>query len=217
MKELTHHSWVNSHGHWLRCNACGVPTIKTYAPLLWAATLIGLSGRYFTPPARLSSLHCMLYVTFSFCTWGVRLCFYHDSSQVFAPFDSFLFFSTVFAPKIPLPPRRAHKYQRIWRGSRHGNRRGRYMQFWCTYCGLRFRPRPLFWLWACKCCMYVRLEAQLSTPMCSNASGGWPQPCFGHPPSHTPWCGVWVATFLARQILGPSVRPHHPPPGNTAQ
>ena len=24
----------------------------------------------FTPPARLSSLHCMLYVTFCLCTWG---------------------------------------------------------------------------------------------------------------------------------------------------
>ena len=36
------------------------------------------------------------------------------------------------------------------------------MQFWCTYCGLRFRPRPLFWFWACKCCMYVHLEARLS-------------------------------------------------------
>ena len=33
-----------------------------------------------------------------------------------------------------------------------------------TYYGLRFRPRPLFWFWACKCCMYVRLEAQLSIP-----------------------------------------------------
>ena len=60
--------------------------------------------------------------------------------------------------------------------------RGHYMLFWCTYCGLRFHPRPLFWFRACKCCMYVRSEAQLSNPMCLNASGGWPQPCFGHPP-----------------------------------
>ena len=51
------------------------------------------------------------------------------------------------------------------------------MQFWCTYCGLRFRPRPLFWFWACKCCMYVSLEARLSIPVCSNArevlAGSW--------------------------------------------
>ena len=87
-------------------------------PLLWAATLIGLSGGYFTPPARLSSLHCMLYVTFCLCTWGAQPCFCHDSSQVLAPFDSFLFFSTVFAPKIPLPPRRADGHQRVWRGYR---------------------------------------------------------------------------------------------------
>ena len=75
-----------------------------YAPLLWAATLIGFFGGYFTPLARLSSLHCMLYVTSCLCTWGVQLCFCQNSCQVFAPFDSFLIFSTVFAPKIPLPP-----------------------------------------------------------------------------------------------------------------
>ena len=73
-----------------------------YAPLLWAATLIGFSKGHFTPPARLSCLHCTLYVTLWLCTWGVRLCFCHDSSRVFAPFDSFLFFPIVFAPKIPL-------------------------------------------------------------------------------------------------------------------
>ena len=60
----------------------------------------------------------MLYVTFCLCTWGAKLCFCYESSQVFAPFHSFLFFSTVFAPKIPLPPRRAHRHQCIWRGSR---------------------------------------------------------------------------------------------------
>ena len=65
----------------------GGPTIKMYALLLWAATLIGLSGGYFTPPAPLSSLHCMLYVMFCLCTWGARLCLSHDSSQVFVPFD----------------------------------------------------------------------------------------------------------------------------------
>ena len=62
----------------------------------------------------------MLYVTFCLCTWGAWLCFCHDSSQVFAPFDSFLFFSTVFAPKIP-PPKarpRTSKYMegiQIWK------------------------------------------------------------------------------------------------------
>ena len=44
MKELTHHSWVKSHRHRLRYHACRGPTIKIYALLLWAATLIGLSG-----------------------------------------------------------------------------------------------------------------------------------------------------------------------------
>ena len=63
-------------------------------------------GGYFTPPVRLSSLHCMLYVMFCLCTWGVRLCFCHDSSRVFAPFDLFLLFSTMFAPKIPPPKAR---------------------------------------------------------------------------------------------------------------
>ena len=48
----------------------------------------------------------MLYVTFCLCTWGVRLCFCHDSSHVFAPFDSFLLFSTVFAAKITPPKAR---------------------------------------------------------------------------------------------------------------
>ena len=79
-------------------------TIKIYAPLLWAATLIGLSGGYFTPPARLSSLHCMVYVTFCLCTWGAQLCFCHDSSQVFAPFNSFLFFFNCVYPQDSPPP-----------------------------------------------------------------------------------------------------------------
>ena len=94
-----------------------------YAPLLWVATLVGLSRGYFTPPARLSSLHCMLYVTFCLCTWGAQLCFCHKSSQVFAPFDPFLFFSTVFAPKIPLPPQGApmdiNVYEGISKGALH--------------------------------------------------------------------------------------------------
>ena len=201
MKELTHHSWVKSHRHRLRCSlrcsACRGPTIKMYALLLWAATLIGLSGGYFRPPARLSSLHCMLYVTFCLCIWGAWLCFCHDSSQVFAPFHSFLFFQPCL-PRRLHPSRRSHRHQCIPRGSGYGNRRGHYMQFWCTYCGLRFHPRPLFCFRACKCCMYVRSGAQQSNPMCTNASGGWPQPCFGHPPQHTPWCGVWVAMFPAR-------------------
>ena len=41
-----------------------------YALLLWAATLIGLSEGYFRPPARLSSLHCMLYVSVLFVHTG---------------------------------------------------------------------------------------------------------------------------------------------------
>ena len=93
----------------------------------------------------------------------------------------FYFFQLCLPPRFHAP-RGAHGHQRIWRGSRYGNRRGHYMQFWSTYCGLRFHPRPLFLFWACKCCMYVRSEAQPSNPICSNASGGWPQPCFGHPP-----------------------------------
>ena len=28
---------------------------------------------------------------------------------------------------------------------------------------------------------------------------------------------VWVAMFLARQILGPRLRPHYPPPGKATQ
>ena len=61
---------------------------------------------------------------------------------------------------------------------------------------------------------------RLSNPMCI-ASGGWSQSHIGHAPRHTPHAvgggGVWVANFPTRQILGPSVRPHHPPPGNTAE
>ena len=75
-------------------------------PPIVGCTLIGLSGGYFKPPARLSSMHCMSYVTFCLCMWGARLCFCHDSSQVFAPFNLFLFFSAVFAPKTPPPKAR---------------------------------------------------------------------------------------------------------------
>ena len=85
----------------------------------------------------------------------------------------FYFFQLCLPPRFH-PPRRAHEHQRIRRGFRSGNRRGHYMQFWCTYPGLRFHPRRLFWLWACKCCMHVSSEAQPSNPMCSNASRGWP-------------------------------------------
>ena len=77
-----------------------------YALLLWDATLIGLSGGYSRPPARLSYLHRMMYVMFLLCIWGARLCFRHDFSQAFAPFNPFLFFSTVFAPKTPPPKAR---------------------------------------------------------------------------------------------------------------
>ena len=90
------------------------------------------------------------------------------------------------------------------------------MQFWCTYCGLRFRPRPLFWFWACKCCMYVRLEAHLSVPVCSNASGGWPQPCFGSnitPPSQTGMVNtrpVCVDDILAAVCHAPTNGPGSP-------
>ena len=65
----------------------------------------------------------------------------------------FYFFQLCLPPRFH-PPRRAHGHQRIWRGSRCGNRRGHYMQFWCIYCGLRLRPRPLFWFWACRCCCF---------------------------------------------------------------
>ena len=181
MRERTHHSWVKSHRHRVRCNTCRGPTIKMHALLLWSATLIGLSGVYFRPPARLSSLHCMLYVTFWLCIWGSWLHFCHDSFQVFAPFDSFSFFQPCLPPRFQ-PQTRAYGRPHIRRGSNYGNGRGHYMQLWCTYCTLRFHPRPLLWFWACKCCMYVCPEAHLTNPMCSNASGGWPQPCFSHPP-----------------------------------
>ena len=154
MKELTHQSLVKSPRHKPLCSACGGSPIKLFVLLLWAATLIGLSWGYFRPPARLSSVHCMLYVMFCLCPWVGRLCFSHDSSQVFAPFDAFLFFSTMVAPKTPLPKRRTPKLT-YTEGSRYGNRTRHYMQFWCTYCGLRFHPRPLFWFGACTCCMYV--------------------------------------------------------------
>ena len=180
MKDLTCHSCVKSHIQKLRCSACGGSTIKMYSLLLWAATLIGLSGGYCMFLARLSSLHCMLYVIACLCTWGARLCFCHDwSSRVFAPFDSFLFFFQPCSPPRLHPPKRPQTSTYM---EEYGNRRGHYMQFWCTYRGLRLHPRPLFWFRACKCCMYVRLEAQLSNTMFTNASGGvaptffWPPP-----------------------------------------
>ena len=77
-----------------------------YALPFWAATLIGLSRGYFRPPAGLSSLRCMLYVMFCLCIWGAQLCLCHDSSQAFASFDLFLFFSTAFATKAAPPKAR---------------------------------------------------------------------------------------------------------------
>ena len=58
---------------------------------------------YLRLPARLSSMHCLLYVTFCSSIWGAKLCFCHDSSQVFAPFDSFLFFFSRVCPQDSTP------------------------------------------------------------------------------------------------------------------
>ena len=102
-KERTHHSWVKSRGHMLRCSACGGPTIKIYALRIWFATLICLSRGYARPPARLSSLYCMLYFTFSLCIWGARLCLCNDSSHVFALFEWFLFFFNGVCPQDSTP------------------------------------------------------------------------------------------------------------------
>ena len=99
MKELTHHSWVKSRGHMLRCSAM-------YALLLWATTLIGLSG--VISGMWLGCLPCivccMLLLAYAY---GVS-----SSVSVMTPPKylhlsiCFYFFSNVFAPKTPPPKAR---------------------------------------------------------------------------------------------------------------
>ena len=181
---------MHAGGRHLKC-------MPSYCGLLHSLDFLGVISCL-----RLGSLPCIVCCMLCFAyAHGVPGCFslmtppryWHLSIR-------FYFFHLCLPPRFH-PPRRAHGHQRIRRGSRDGNPWGHYMQFWCTYFGLRFHRRQLFWFRACKCCMYVRSKAQLSNPMCSNANGGWPQPCFGHPRNIPPGVGYGWQCFSRDNFL----------------
>ena len=142
------------------------------ALLFSAATLIGLSGGFFRPPAWLSSLHVCCVLRFAYAH-GVPGCvpimtrarFLHLSIR-------FCFFNCV-CPQDSTPQGRPQTSTytegiRVWKskGALHA------IQFWCTYCWLRFHPRPLFWSWTCKCCVYVLRKHGRATPCGGMRVGG---------------------------------------------
>ena len=156
--------------------------VPSYCGLLHSFDFLGvISG------LPLGSLPCIVCCMLCFvCAYGVPGCVFVMTAPRYLHLSiRFYFFQPCLPPRLH-PSRRPHGHQRLWRGCKCGNRRGHYMQFWRTYCGLRFHPRPLLWFQACKCCMYVRSKAQLSNPMCTNASWGWPQSCFATAPRNIP-------------------------------
>ena len=84
---------------------------------------------------------------------------------------------------------------------------------WCTYRGPWITQRTAAFV---LCCMYVVRKLTSATPCACVLVGGGLDTVLASPRIIPPG-GAWVAIFPTRQILGPSVRPHHPQPGNTAE